>query len=140
MGCDIHPHIQFVHRPGLDGHKEFLDSWTVVLSRDYQLFALMAGVRGDLEPVSEPRGLPEQISWEIDEEAFEYAGGEKRPEPDWHTYSWLTLDELYEVRRRYLSLTPKIYRAEDELAMLIAAMEEMAKQGRGPKLVFWFDN
>ena len=59
--------------------------------RCYDLFALLADVRNrnDITPISEPKGLPDDISKEIEEEAdvWKYDG---------HSYSYYTLAELNE--------------------------------------------
>ncbi|HEX8721148.1 MAG TPA: hypothetical protein VF736_10990 [Pyrinomonadaceae bacterium] len=63
--------------------------------RDYVLFAVLAGVRRsrhtdtDYEPVSEPKGLPEDLSPELRGWAGRFGG-------DIYCPSWLTLRELLE--------------------------------------------
>jgi hypothetical protein len=133
MGCDIHPYIQY------KAEHEWLVGWSVEIGRNYDLFGLMAGVRGGAEPVADVRGLPGRVAWLIDDEAFLYEDGERRLDPDGHTHSWLTIDELREVHKRYHSSTDALY-PEWELQLILTAMEGMAKQGREPILVFWFDN
>jgi hypothetical protein len=54
MGCDVHAHVELK----IDGEwHHYNHPW---VSRCYPLFSLLAGVRrsGDIEPYSEPRGLP----------------------------------------------------------------------------------
>ncbi|CQR51434.1 hypothetical protein [Paenibacillus riograndensis] len=57
--------------------------------RHYLLFEVLAGVRAahDLKPVSNPKGLPEDISPEAGESAESWGG-------DGHSHSWLTAAEL----------------------------------------------
>ena len=79
MGCDIHLH-QEVKINGIWYHYRHRS-----VDRSYKLFTLMAGVRnsGELEPVSPPKGLPEDITfltrydWEVNEDQ------------DGHSLSWL---------------------------------------------------
>ncbi len=66
-----------------DAHRR-LTRWTS--ERNYQLFGRLAGVRDpDVEPISEPRGLPEDLS-----EAVRIA---QENESD-HSHSWLFVEEL----------------------------------------------
>lgn len=89
--------------------------------------------------------------------------------PDWHTPSWLTLDELREVQRRYATsemqdgsdegfqLRMRDFILNDrsgpfpepplrprsmhvELAAVIGAMSALNALDKTPRLVFWFDN
>lgn len=113
MGCDIHFYVERVE----DGAWASADRWTpdgdseaneppVTLDykdsfyhdRNYDLFAILAGVRngrgfagcdtGDgFVPISEPRGLPEDLSPQVRAEAERWDG-------DGHSHSWLTVQEL----------------------------------------------
>lgn len=63
-------------------------------SRDYNVYGALAGVRTDFnKPVCEPRGLPDDASFET-KDAFEKAGG------DFHTPTWLTPAEFTEAMER----------------------------------------
>jgi len=86
MGCDIHAHTEIK----VDG--EWLYFADNFITRNYTVFAKMAGVRNydDIEPISEPRGLPDDISkmtrlhrdrWGV----------------DGHSDSWLSFDEICEL-------------------------------------------
>lgn len=55
--------------------------------RNYLLFSILAGVRGDGIPIAPPRGLPNDVSARVFREAERYG-------PDGHSHSWLTLAEL----------------------------------------------
>jgi hypothetical protein len=57
--------------------------------RNYQLFAILAGVRdyGKVVPIAKPRGVPEDLSAEVREDVDGYG-------PDAHGASWYTLKEL----------------------------------------------
>lgn len=61
--------------------------------RSYDLFGLLAGVRGPTEPFVVERGLPHDLSEEVE---HAWASGEG----DWHTPTWYDYCEL----RAYLSL------------------------------------
>lgn len=114
MGCDIHLHVE-IRSSGkwkrfTDDHfsmsewdqkyykKEKTDTpfdW-----RDYSMFAFFADVRNYdcLEPLSEPRGLPEDSDY-LDEVIADDWGTpvtvrRSVEESDFHSRSWLTLKEL----------------------------------------------
>ncbi len=116
MGTDIHGWIEF---------KEETGAWRSSLSiglpeRDYTLFGLMAGVRGVVPALIEPRGLPDDACWY----------GKERYGADFdHTTSWLTVDELKNVRG-------KLEGENRELNAWIAAMEALGEC----RLIFGFDS
>lgn len=106
MGCDIHNYVEVkvngkwkpIYKPVK--HKEY--SWTedayAYNNRNYDLFAILANVRngrgfagcktGDgFVPISMPKGLPDDISYEVKEQAESWDG-------DGHSHSFLTVKEL----------------------------------------------
>lgn len=86
MGCDIHTHVEikkenkWLH---IDEVPEEFDR------RNYSIFSILAGVRSsfNIKPISEPKGIPEDISRETKENIEEWNG-------DGHSHSYLTLKEL----------------------------------------------
>lgn len=108
MGCDIHEHFE-VRRDGgwtridvlprvdwdLTTHEEEEAYWNLPLfmDRDYELFAILAGVRNRLgvRPISPPRGVPKDSS-----EATRAAWDIARTSPEIHSASWLSLQEFLE--------------------------------------------
>lgn len=119
-----------------DGEKYITSVSRFSLSRNYTIFALMAGVRAyeGSTVLFGPRGLPEKVGWEADydntlyvvegETNEEYCVSRERAErwvasgssqwttadkrwvtqPDWHSHSWLTLEEFEQVRDAYESI------------------------------------
>ena len=87
MGCDIHVHGE-VKVAGLWHHYS-----APYVSRDYNLFAYMAGVRAGnsgITPIAEPRGIPADISlitW------IDYM----KMGTDGHTHSWLSGEEVVKL-------------------------------------------
>jgi len=100
MGCDIHCFIEKrldpTHKWELDeGHKllqeeeySYLEKVSAT-DRDYDLFAILANVRGDgaLYP---RRGIPDDICERLQDEVMG---------SDWHSHSHLSLDEFKECVR-----------------------------------------
>ncbi len=106
MGCDIHcvlevrlsdgkGHFKWVCADPMRYDPYFDDRYGFQLivetnapdDRDYDYFAALAGVRGDIEPVIEPRGIPKDA-------CQEYLDMVERFDCDGHTHSWLTFNEM----------------------------------------------
>lgn len=76
MSCDIHAFVE--HRKKNPENQEYDGGWLTVfgselsLSRNYDMFALLAGVRNlrRLKPIVEPRGIPKDLSWLPDMKAY----------------------------------------------------------------------
>lgn len=94
MGTDINGVVQtrWVRNPA--GQERWRSVMEIEDGRNYALFAALANVRnyGDITPISEPRGLPEDFETDGDEVKLAYSGGKV-----WmgdHSYTWLTFEEL----------------------------------------------
>jgi hypothetical protein len=163
MGCDIHPHIEF-HRGTDDQGKElWWEFCEPYLGRNYNLFGLMAGVRGFQKAIFEPRGVPENISWGVvddytlfitdDPKCMDHPGfcslddlrrwngrlwNEHRAiHPDWHTPSWLTTYEFAQVVEQYNQILKE---AHPLAQATLDLMQSLDRSGLKARLVFWFDN
>lgn len=97
MGCDIHFHTEVFDGNEWQRAKEKLvdgpcgwkeDAYTYD-GRNYDLFSILAGVRGAESPLSEPRGVPEDASSEVSKAYTDW-------DLDAHSASWFTLKELLE--------------------------------------------
>mgnify|MGYP001578519903 CR=1 FL=1 len=120
MGCDIHTFVEYkLWNDG--GMRTGCEIW---VARDYTLFGLMAGVRGSDLPDVPPRGIPDGLSDEVQNEYI-------RCGTDAHTESWLTLGELTTVLARH---------PHRDMELARTLMNITDQQGRDPRLVFWFDN
>lgn len=104
MGCDIHAFIEYAY-DGDTYTNTFCDS-EIHIGRDYDLFGLIAGVRGTTSPLILPRGFPSACiaagnttifaqNWHVQEKYDEYG-------KDAHSATWLTLDELKQIRVEYI--------------------------------------
>lgn len=93
----------------------YLGWWS---DRNYPLFGILAGVRGDGPPIAEPRGLPIDLGLE----GREWADPNNLHSQDIsygdHSASWLTLQELQENRDRLLEAAPDFERVLRGLAKL----------------------
>ena len=84
MGCDIHTYAE---RKVGDAY-ELISDLTPFDWRSYGMYGFLADVRNssDVAPISQPRGLPNDVSAGT---AEAYGDG-----VDWHTASWLSVAEL----------------------------------------------
>ena len=113
MGCDIHLYTEkLIEYEGVkfwwcvDHWK--LDDWyadksqphythiPIYYDRNYDLFAALANVRnsGYINPIDQPRGLPDDISEAVKKESDEWNG-------DGHSHSWLTAKEVFDYQKEY---------------------------------------
>lgn len=142
MGCDIHLftevkktingtemwinsdswEINPYYRYGTDEdrkHERELDHKSIYRGRNYELFGILADVRGDGNPViSDPKGLPEDVSDVVKDESDRWGS-------DGHSHSYLTLRELVEYLEKY----PKI---KCEGFISPEAAKKLAKKGETP--------
>lgn len=108
MGCDIHSYVEQqddednwkqIHGFQSDYYdpnsqyfstEQFSNADSPIDGRNYYMFAIMVDVRnedGAVTPISEPRGLPDDVSSEIKKESEEWG-------VDGHSHSWLTVKDL----------------------------------------------
>lgn len=95
MGCDIHVHTE-VKINGVWHHYG-----TPYISRSYSLFSRMANVRNSVkgsadydEPISEPRGLPADVSFLTKFTSDDF-------DSDGHSHSWLSGEEMMGLEEWY---------------------------------------
>ena len=90
MGCDIHTLVQVKK----DNKWEDLEN-DLYTDRNYKLFSILAGVRGNEDPIAYPRGFPSDF--ELDKDDDENHNGHYMGD---HSFSYLTLTELLENKER----------------------------------------
>ncbi len=147
IGCDLHSYVEYRDKTaGLwkmvrmyvpyRWEPERLGLVEPFNGRNYELFAILAGVRGFAQPIAEPRGIPQDASNGV---LCEYEAAE-----GWtHTPSWLTLAEL-----RVASKDKKTYNKDERsyLKGFINGIEFMLGASWhwvddiDVRVVFWFDN
>lgn len=104
--------------------------------RCYIMFGVLAGVRYIVEPIVQPRGIPNDISHEV-------LCDWEQEEDSCHTPSWLTLAEL-----RLATKDKKRYNKEERQSLkpLINGIDFMVDaswryvEDSEVRLVFWFDS
>jgi hypothetical protein len=139
MGCDIHMILQ----------KRKKGIWHIVrqvnIGRDYDLFTILADVRssGDLEPITERRGIPPDVKHKMKSERYiEF------PHTDnfgitymdaflgEHSFSWLRLREILKYYAKHW--TNK--RVRESLNEFLKQLEPYIKKGGVYRVVFGFDS
>ena len=133
MATDIWIHVE--HR----SRNKYVYDFEADGERIYALFGALAGTRGTIDPIYDPRGLPDYVSPEVLEEYRLFEG-------DAHTPSWLTTIEF----RKCLDLTIKVLsKKEDEnnvktwfqpYEKIYEYMKYCESEGESSRIVFWFDN
>ena len=165
MSCDIHLYIE--HRP-TDPKARYGYEWQgfggrINPGRDYEIFGLLAGVRGGTALVK-PRGFPTDASFEArcDNQLYltdnEVAGEretQKTKAQEWvdrGNSEFLIRDgKPYAVTHpdwhTHSRLTSKEFEAaifdhinEEEYWAILAAMKSFEKSGHEARVVFWFDS
>lgn len=141
MGCDIHVYVEV----------KINDKWYLFnqpkIDRYFELFTKMCGIKstGEIEPISQPRGLPDDIS---DVVKFDY---EVNWKADAHSMSWLSDKEAGEVQRWYRERTTDVFHKSGLFGYLFgnsidsyidkARYKHLFDAGyQEARVVFWFDN
>lgn len=143
MGCDIHAHTE-VKINGVWHHYG-----TPNISRSYDLFARMAGVRNTsdaIEPISKPRGIPEDAT-------FITKFDNERWDTDGHSHSWLNSEELaelvewYDAKKKEWNPNEWFSWERHGLGYLFGNgwnvrkyPEDYPKGVEDARIIFWFDN
>ena len=89
--------------------------------RNYFLFGILAGVRGDATPIDAPRGLPKDVTQYVQKESDRYG-------TDGHSRSWFSLKELlaYNWAKEYEN---NDYRDLNALQRLKRRLRQRKKEG-----------
>jgi hypothetical protein len=139
MGCDIHLHVEV----------KIDDQWFhynhIDMGRNYKVFGHMAGVRCHIDPITYPKGLPDDIS-AVTKIDVQHWG------QDAHTHSWLSSEEVSELTDIIMNdpecCIPKDYRCCDwwgyffgnSYAGFTDYPDDKPDGIQDFRFVFWFDN
>lgn len=169
MGCDIHTFIERRTR----GQERWV-SVTPSLNpgRNYEAFAFLAGVRNynEIEPISEPRGFPEDAGWRAVESNTLWVTDNPSWSPDERNViksraeKWIEngSSKWFDPERRRITdpdwhshswvtssewrkLLNQDFMQNDqswfvEYHALGAMIDELERRGQETRVVFWFDN
>lgn len=171
MGCDMHEHFEVRTSEGwkriqvredlnwdtaTPQEEEAYWSLPLFIGRDYDLFAVLAGVRNRLNvrPIVACRGIPGDASAEVRE-----AWTQAEHSPEVHSPSWLSLDELLtfdwdqplvhletEAAQDAPWAQREIVTYRDAVADTnfmtqgLAELQKFVDDPRDLRMVFWFDS
>ena len=122
MGCDIHA---FVEVRRIDD-PEWILMGELDIDRWYGLFGRLAGVRGcEYDPITDPRGLPKDIS-KATRLFYEWWDGSA------HTPSWLSQEEWLQVEKEF----DHRWLRHSNVGQISTDMEIIDEL----RVVFWFDS
>lgn len=137
MGCDIHMHQEVKINGNWEHYRE------TGLPRNYAVFSKMAGVRGDEDPIAEPRGLPSDATVVTRFDSDEWG-------VDGHTHSWINGDEILKleewIREKGFVDTWSLeseywgYLFGNTWGGFTKYPDERPKGLEDIRFVFWFDN
>ena len=135
MGCDIHAHSELK----INGKWHHLSEMRI--DRCYDLFSKMADVRNydGIEPISKPRGLPDDCSELTKFISDEYG-------TDGHSHSWLSSEEVIDlIKWARKKFDWDCFEDSKQFGYLFGNGFDDYEHGRIKGLddfrfVFWFDN
>jgi len=134
MATDIWIHIEYKSRK----KSRWAYAYEADGERNYSMFGILAGTRGDGDALYDPRGLPKDVSPETLKAYKDF-------EEDAHTPSWLTTQELKECMDQVLKKTKLMYVQQVKKSLqpyykIYETMKYFEDQGEPCRMVFWFDN
>lgn len=129
MGCDIHAVFQ---KKTPEGWEDVDSVWPQ--DRHYALFGWLAGVRGSVTPISEPRGFPEGFSFDLEAQDHnqEWMGD--------HSYSWLSAKEILEAPSQVFVRGGEEFHTEDAFGYFLDEVQRLQNLHGEVRLVFGFDS
>ena len=162
MGADIHAYPEYTEatRTGWSGFGR------MSLPRDYDMFAKLAGVRGDNQMIP-LRGVPVDACmttrWDnqlyvsedypdsdgncspasaerwVNDGSSQWVDDRKRQvtNPDWHSHSYCSPAELRAVIEAEREIN---WGVDVRYWAVLAMLEEIERRGGSARLVYWFDN
>lgn len=141
MGCTMHAHIEVKCRGTWQHYAN------PIVTRDYGLFALIAGVRSEdrpgITPICKHRGLPKDVSI-ITKACYDETRGDGL-----HHEGWLESDELFPLQDELYRLNPDVKRTGiDRLDLEYGIFRTYINENciathtgfEDSRIVFWFDN
>lgn len=132
MGADIHVYIEYKDKNGDWRNFGEFD----MLGRNYDIFGLLAGVRGSFDPVISPKGLPKDRSSGV-LAASEWWGSSS------HTHSYLNTKEIKKVLKKlkkYSKKDEKLNEVREYYKPMFKVLIKVLDVLGESRIVFWFDS
>jgi hypothetical protein len=151
MGCDIHLIVEARENENLTWYAHVINPY---VGRPYELFSILAGVRGWHEESMTPRGLPGDVSGDTkqlydkgeDGEGFNYFHSASHVNLDEFEYCLNVasekmhqglIDEYEEMGRRKKPPKEEYFKLERALLNYLRSTQD---KGIELRIVFWFDS
>ena len=77
MGCDIHMYMEYRDPDNLPYNRWNSFGSRYNIGRNYDMFALLAGILGSSQPIVAPRGYPNDADYDTDQEFYYYIDEEE---------------------------------------------------------------
>lgn len=168
MGCDIHMYVEYKRKQSTN-YSNFGGRINPGRNY-YMFGILSNGVRSDNEKGFSAKGMPDYDSlgyssrsdsqlYITDTEGDGYVTEDRAEEwvksgssvftderkkfvthPDWHSHSWLTLEEYQKAMDIYNEHPEALQYNEPEYNAILAIMKSLENDGLETRVVFWFDN
>lgn len=145
MGTDIHGHVEYydnnqqqwkkVHMYRANKNHGTIEEVDPYPYRNYEMFGILAGVRGWHDPIIDPRGIPFDCSFDV-REIWD------REKDDCYSPSWYTLAELGVAAHDKKNFTKEERENIKLLIDFISFMVDASYIYAEPhevRFVFWFD-
>jgi hypothetical protein len=168
MGCDIHMYIEYKRKNTTTNNWNNFGSKINPGRNYWMFGLMSKGVRCEFEESFEAKGMPEDAGYYTRDDnqlyitdtgneedcctiekakQWESYGGKITYEkdipkwvthPDWHSHTWLTIEEYERVIDSYNKKAGA--EPEPEYEAVLAAMKKLAELGNDVRIVLWFDN
>ena len=134
MGCDIHAFVEFKSGDEWNFYTE------IDISRNYDLFEKIAGVRGNIDNALFPTGCLPGLPLDVSRTTYLHSinWGD-----DGHTHSCLYFDKLEIINKQFKIFDSKrehFHHSDFFFGNSFLIKEEWPKFVQDLRLVFWFDN
>lgn len=147
MGCDIHLHVEIqdketgkwkeclLFRESFWDDERGYQPVSAYTERNYSLFTALCGVRdytdGESPRISQPKGLPDDCSDTVKAVSYEFDG-------DGHSYSWNTLQELYDFQLKHKMIKRKGLVSQEQAKQLdYGILPQSWSQGSSDETKVW---
>ena len=162
MGCDIHVYVEYNQfKPGRPAYWNNFGG-CINPGRDYDIFAKLAGVRSENQPLVPVRGIPDDtghvctsdywiyINDSVKEDEYScsqttaaswHANGRKYKQNALGSDRWIEHPDWHSASWLTVGEFREATQTGDiEYAALVAAAQTLQRGGNEVRIVFWFDN
>ena len=166
MGCDAHMYVEYKNKESNNKNWTSFGN-RINPGRNYWMFGLIAGVRSEFIESYNAKGIPIDLAYSASSDfklficnepepgcctlddakryqsygrKIEYRDGEPIfvEHPDWHTPTWLTIEEFENVITTHNKMD--YAHKEPEYEAILSAMKKLEEFNNEVRIIIWFDN